>query len=70
MPFTIEAVYENGMLKPAQPLPLREHEKVRVTVEPGDNPLLGAYGIMGWTGDAATLEHIALDPAFLPEEAP
>src|SRR6266849_1992385 len=34
MPITIEAVYENGILKPAQPLPLKEHEKVRVTVEP------------------------------------
>jgi len=34
MPITIEAVYENGMLKPAQPLPLKEHEKVRLTVEP------------------------------------
>jgi predicted DNA-binding antitoxin AbrB/MazE fold protein len=33
MSFTIEAVYENGVLKPAEPLPLKEHEKVRVTVE-------------------------------------
>jgi len=33
MAITVEAVYENGVLKPAQPLPLREHEKVRVTVE-------------------------------------
>jgi predicted DNA-binding antitoxin AbrB/MazE fold protein len=33
MAITVEAVYENGVLKPAQPLPLKEHEKVRVTVE-------------------------------------
>ena len=26
MPLTIEAVYENGVLKPAQPLPLKERE--------------------------------------------
>ena len=32
MTFTVEAVYENGVLKPAQPLPLKEHEKVRITV--------------------------------------
>ena len=68
MAFTIEAVYENGVLKPTQPLPLKEHEKVRITVELGDSPLLRAYGIMGWTGDAETIERIALDPEFLPEE--
>lgn len=33
MAITVEAVYENGVLKLAQPLPLKEHEKVRVTVE-------------------------------------
>jgi predicted DNA-binding antitoxin AbrB/MazE fold protein len=34
MPITVEAVYEDGVLKPVQPLPLQEHEKVSVTVEP------------------------------------
>ena len=34
MAITVEAVYENGVLKPAQPLPFREHEKVRITVQP------------------------------------
>ena len=34
MAFTVEAVYENGVLKLAQPLPLKEHEKVSVCVEP------------------------------------
>ena len=33
MSITIDATYEDGVLKPAQPLPLSEHEKVRVTVE-------------------------------------
>ena len=69
MAWTVEAVYENGVLKPVQPLPLKEHEKVRVIVEQGDSPLLRAHGIMGWTGDAATLEQIALDPEFPPEES-
>ena len=70
MPLTVEAIYENGVLKPAQPLPLREHEKVQVTVQPIASPLLQAYGIMGWTGDHETLERIALDPEFLLEDAP
>jgi predicted DNA-binding antitoxin AbrB/MazE fold protein len=70
MSLTVEATYENGMLKPAHPLPLKEHEQVRITIEQADSTLLRAYGIMGWTGDAATLERLALDPEFLPENAP
>jgi predicted DNA-binding antitoxin AbrB/MazE fold protein len=66
----VEAVYENGVLRPVEPLPLKEQERVLLRVQPGDTPLLRAYGIMGWTGDAATLERIALDPEFLPEEGP
>ncbi len=70
MMLTVEAIYENGVLKPAQPLPLKEHEKVQVTIEGKTSPIMQAAGIMGWTGDAETLERIALDPEFLPEEAP
>jgi predicted DNA-binding antitoxin AbrB/MazE fold protein len=39
MAITFEAIYENGVLKPAQPLPLKEHEKVSVTVEPARAPI-------------------------------
>ena len=58
MSITIEAVYENGVLKPTQPLPLKDREKVRITVEQGDSPLLRAYGIIGWTGSHEELEQI------------
>jgi predicted DNA-binding antitoxin AbrB/MazE fold protein len=70
MLLTVEATYENGLLKPTQPLPLREHETVRLTIQQGDTPLLRAYGILGWTGDHETLERVALDPEFLLEESP
>jgi predicted DNA-binding antitoxin AbrB/MazE fold protein len=30
---TVEAIYENGVLRPVQPLPLREQEKVRLLVD-------------------------------------
>jgi len=44
MAIVVEATYENGVLKPAEPLPLAEHEKVRVTVEgvspPAEHPPL------------------------------
>lgn len=29
---TLEAVYENGVLRPLEPLPLKEHQRVMVTV--------------------------------------
>src|SRR5688500_2968338 len=34
MTITVDATYEGGVLIPAQPLALSEHERVRVTVEP------------------------------------
>jgi predicted DNA-binding antitoxin AbrB/MazE fold protein len=32
MTITVKAIYENGSLKLLQPLPLREHERVQVTI--------------------------------------
>ena len=34
MTLTVEAIYEDGVLKPAQPLPLREQERVQITIAP------------------------------------
>jgi predicted DNA-binding antitoxin AbrB/MazE fold protein len=59
MALTIEAVYENGVLKPAQPLPLKEHEKVRVTVEPARPPIWER--ILALTADAPP-EELAKPP--------
>ena len=58
MPITIEAVYENGVLKPVQPLPLKEHERVRVTVETPPLDILQAGGILSWKGTSEELERI------------
>jgi predicted DNA-binding antitoxin AbrB/MazE fold protein len=70
MSITIDATYEDGVLKPAQPLPLSEHEKVRVTVEQqlqvaaerGDNTAQAALG-----GPSLAEQLIALAEA-VPEE--
>jgi predicted DNA-binding antitoxin AbrB/MazE fold protein len=70
MTITVEATYENGTLKLERPLPLKEHEKVKVTVEPESSQLVAGYGIMGWTGDAETIERFALSSEFDPNEAP
>ena len=68
MTITVEATYENGVLRPAEPLPLQEYQKVRVTVQTQAADILEAYGIMGWKGDAATVEHFALDPELDPQD--
>ncbi len=62
MAITIEAVYENGVLKPLQPLPFKEHEKVQITVHPRVSNLADAYGIMGFKGTAEEADYFALDP--------
>ncbi len=69
MAIVVEATYENGVLKPAQPLPLGEHEKVRVTVEPAQRWAERTYGLLRWTGDPETLRRIAEDPEFGIREA-
>jgi predicted DNA-binding antitoxin AbrB/MazE fold protein len=50
MTLTIEAVYENGVLKPAQPLPLAEHAKVQITLNAAESRVRQTAGLMGWTG--------------------
>ncbi len=70
MPIVVEATYENGVLKPAEPLPLAEHQKVQIAIGTGTSPLLQAYGIMGWTGSAELAEQFARDPELDPLEGP
>jgi predicted DNA-binding antitoxin AbrB/MazE fold protein len=81
MAITIEATYENGVLKPAEPLPLKEHEQVRLTVESAKDSAASSpdeaerivrrsYGLLGWTGDVETLRRVAEDPEFALLESP
>jgi predicted DNA-binding antitoxin AbrB/MazE fold protein len=60
----VDATYENGVLKPAEPLPLAEKQKVRVTVEPAASWADRTAGMLKWTGDAETLQRIACEPEF------
>lgn len=62
MALTVEATYENGVLKLEQPLPLQEHEKVRVTIHTAVSRVRATAGLIGWTGDPAVVERIARDP--------
>ena len=61
MTITVEATYENGTLKVAQPLPLKEHEQVRVTIQPKTNWVDETRGILGWKGSAKLAEQFATD---------
>jgi predicted DNA-binding antitoxin AbrB/MazE fold protein len=69
MAITFEAVYENGVLKPTEPLPWKDGERVHVAVSAIDSPILKAHGIMGFKGTAEEAEYLALAPDLLPEES-
>jgi predicted DNA-binding antitoxin AbrB/MazE fold protein len=66
MAFTVEAVYESGVLKPAEPLPLKEHEKVSVTIEPVPSRVRRSAGLIGWTGSQEGADFVALSPELDP----
>lgn len=58
----IEATYEDGVLKFDEALPLKERERVRVTINPqADQPPTSrtrqSYGLIGWTGDPVWTKH-------------
>jgi predicted DNA-binding antitoxin AbrB/MazE fold protein len=69
MTLTVEAIYENGVLKPARPLPLKEHETVRITIEPQLSWAERTSGILQWTGDLEDLRRIVEDDEFGIREA-
>ncbi len=70
MILTVEAIYENGVLKPQEPLPLQEHEKVRITVESERTWAERTAGMLQWSGDPEVLRRIAEDDEFGILESP
>lgn len=73
MAMTIEAVVENGHLKPAKPISfLRDGERVWITLHiPAEEDAVNrSYGIIGWTGDSETIQRVSLDPEFSILESP
>jgi len=65
---SIEAVYEDGVLKPLSPLNLKEHERVKLTVEEGKNTVRATSGMFSGVSDSV-IEEVALSPEFVPDEA-
>ncbi len=68
MAITVEAVYENGVLKPAKPLPLQENEKVQVTVQRAFSRVRQTAGLIGWTGSQEDADFVAFSPELDPQE--
>jgi predicted DNA-binding antitoxin AbrB/MazE fold protein len=64
MTITIEAIYENGVLRPTRPLPLHEQEVVRITIEPELSWAERTAGLIQWKGDRDLLRRIAEDDEF------
>ncbi len=62
MAIVVEAIYENGVLRPAEPLPLGEHEKVLISVRPGLTCADRTAGLLGWTGSVELADRFASDP--------
>ena len=60
MAITIDAVYENGLLRPVRPLFLRERQQVRITVEEPADWVQRTRGIVPCS-DEALIEWAAMD---------
>lgn len=70
MTITVEAVYENGVLKPTQPLLLKENERVSIVIKPAVSIARQTAGMVPWTGDVETLDRLISDPEFGILESP
>ncbi len=68
MTVTVKAIYENGVLRPAERLPLEEQQRVQVTVQTASNWVTETAGMIPWTGDHETLRCLAEDAEFEPTE--
>jgi predicted DNA-binding antitoxin AbrB/MazE fold protein len=62
MSITVEATFENGVLRPLQPLPFAEHQKLTITVRPAATVAADRYGLLGWQVDPEVLRQVAMDP--------
>ena len=70
MSLQIEATYEDGVLKLDEVPPLKEHERVIVTIQSQTSRTRQSYGLIGWTGDPEVLRQIASDDDFSVGDSP
>jgi predicted DNA-binding antitoxin AbrB/MazE fold protein len=70
MHLTVEAVYENGVLKLDKPLPLPDHTRVQVTVQVNQSVARESAGMLRWHGDWEMLRRLAEEDEFGILESP
>jgi predicted DNA-binding antitoxin AbrB/MazE fold protein len=56
------------VLKPVQPLPLKEQERVQLTVPAASQWASETAGMIKWNGEHETLRRLAEDVDFDPQE--
>ena len=64
MTLTVEATYEDGILRLSEPVPLKDHDIVQVTIHTGPSRAELTAGLLRWTGDSRILRRIAEDDEF------
>jgi len=62
MGLEVDGIYNNGVLTLDQPLPLKENERVRITVHPQAGRVKRNYGLLRWTGSVEALDAMINDP--------
>ena len=70
MAITVEAIYEDGVLKLEKPLPFPEHERLQISVQLRHSVARESAGMLPWRGDWETLRRIAEDDEFGIMESP
>jgi predicted DNA-binding antitoxin AbrB/MazE fold protein len=63
---TVEAIYEDGVLKPLQKIDLKEHEKVMVILKPEKSAVDKTKGM--FKADSELIKFIAEDDSILWEK--
>jgi predicted DNA-binding antitoxin AbrB/MazE fold protein len=61
MPLTVEATYENGVIRLDEPLPLAEKQRIKVTIHEPNLATQKGYGLIRWTGSLEDLDYLIDD---------
>lgn len=56
----VEAIYEHGILKLHQELPLQEGQKVTITIHSTSEPTRRRRGLIQWQGSQEELDYLIL----------
>lgn len=70
MTISIDAIYQNGVLRPLEPLPLIDNARVRITVDSDTTWADITAGMVPRPGDPSVVEEIAMGADFELGESP